>query len=56
MRCQISVLIRHIQGDGAVLVVDAVQQIPLFHVILRMRLDELALGLELDDGDGFVHF
>ena len=49
MRCQISVLIRHIQGD-------AVQQIPLFHVILRMRLDELALGLELDDGDGFVHF
>ena len=37
MRRQIAVLVRHIQGDRAVLVVDAVQEIALLHVVFRMR-------------------
>ena len=37
------------------LVVDAVQEVSLLHMVFRMRLDELSLSLELDDGDGLVH-
>mgnify|MGYP003056178165 CR=1 FL=1 len=53
MRSQVTLFIRHVQGDGAVLVVDAVQQVAVLHVVFRMRLNELSLCLELDDGDGF---
>ena len=42
-------------GDGAVLEINFIQQNPVFHLVLRMPGDQLALQLELDDGNGLVH-
>ena len=55
MRHQIAVLVRHIHGDRTMLVIDAMQEIALLHVVFRVLLDELAFSLKLDDGDCLVH-
>ena len=44
-----------VDGDGALVPVDQVQQVPVFHVEFRMPHDGLSLGLPLQDGDGLVH-
>ncbi len=45
-----------IDGDGAVLVIDEVEETAVFHVPLGVAGDDLAGELELEDGNGFVHF